>query len=511
MLAEKMIQEIADLKAKGYSLGEVVSYYQDKSGKAPSRPTIRKYYNMGAVPEDLRASYAKDMVFDAEPYRSAIISILANNPGCYVSSVFDVLEERFVSDGGQDSLPGNAQTLRNYVKFLKNSGAVDLSETRRRTHDHVNDTPAGEQMLIDFGQQYVGAGLTIHFICLLLRLSRMLVVFAQDHRYNAGEACAAIYRSFAKLGGRPQVLVIDQDAVFIASETYGEVIETRVFKEFLVEQDLKLWVCNKADPQSKGPIENSVKFVKTNYFSARSITSVEEVCRTLPGWLQRKNERIHQATYQVPAQVFTDIEQGALSPLIPSIYESQPTGLVAAKIGNMPYLSYKSAKYSVPWDYCFSVLYYRASADKLHIYDGGRHHLCDHAISPVKGSFNRLPEHTREPSSEWMVIAERMRADWDCFDFQHFINGFKKENGRHLTRQLGAVERYLNERKPTRATVAEVMAACCERYRYKFSQFKEVFDLAEARLISPEAVAMSDVDKRSLESYQAHFEQRCAG
>ena len=35
------------------------------------------------------------------------------------------------------------------------------------------------------------------------------------------------------------------------------------------EQEFKLWVCNKADPESKGPIENSVGFVKKNFFSAK--------------------------------------------------------------------------------------------------------------------------------------------------------------------------------------------------------------------------------------------------
>lgn len=116
-----------------------------------------------------------------------------------------------------------------------------------------------------------------------------LCVYAQDHKYNATEACQAIYRSFCKLQGRPSVLVIDQDAVFVASETYGEVIKTRIFEDFCTEQELKLWVCNKADPESKGPVENSVGFVKKNFFSARNITCIDDVWRSLPGWLQRKN------------------------------------------------------------------------------------------------------------------------------------------------------------------------------------------------------------------------------
>jgi hypothetical protein len=511
MLADKVIQEIQEMKENGLSLSEVIRHYAGKSAKSPSEPTIRKYYNMKSIPEDIRSCYGKNMAFSAEPFNGAIIEIPANNPNCYVSSVFDVLEERFVSTGEFKSLPGNAQTLRDYVKHLKSSGAMELGGERRRTHDHVDDTPAGEQMLIDFGQQDAGGGLKVHFICLLLRLSRMLVVFAQDHRFNGEEACGAIYRCFCKLGGRPRTLVIDQDAVFVASEAYGEVIETRMFKDFLTEQDLRPWVCNKADPQSKGPIENSVKFVKSNYFSARTISSIDEVQRTLPSWLERKDARIHQATFLVPAQVFADVEKAALSSLVPSAYESRPAGLICAKVGNMPFVSYRSSKYSVPWECCFAQVYYRAVGDSLYIYDKDRHHLCTHAINPVKGSFNRLPEHGRAPSTERLVIAERMRQKHVCFDFQRFVNGFKKENGRHLARQLAAVERYLDEKAAPVSLIAEVMAICCKEFRYEFSQFKVVFDLAEAGLQSPGAVAMSDVQRRSLQSYQKRFDSKCAG
>jgi len=171
-----------------------------------------------------------------------------------MSSVYDLLQEKFIENVDFKALPGNEQTLRNYVHHLEEAGMVLYEPEHRRVYDYVFDTPPGEQMLIDFGELTLTPKGSIHFICLLLRYSRFLCVYAQDHKYNAVEACQAIYRSFCRLGGRPAVLVIDQDAVFVASETYGEVIKTRVFEDFCTEQELKLWVCNKADPESKGPI-----------------------------------------------------------------------------------------------------------------------------------------------------------------------------------------------------------------------------------------------------------------
>lgn len=280
MLTNHMMQEIQDLKLQGYTPTGIRDFYKAQGIDPPSMPTIRKYYSMDVLPEDPHRSLEKPKVFDAEPFRSVIIEILRNNESnlnLCISSVYDVLEEKFIENGDLEALPGNPQTLRNYVHYLQDHGIVVQTPKNTRVYDNVFDTEPGEQMLIDFGEYRAEKGLRVHFICLLLRYSRYLVVYAQDHKFNAEEACKAIYRSFCKPGGRPSVLVIDQDAVFVSSETYGEVIKTRTFEDFCTEQGLRLWVCRKADPESKGPIENSVGFVKKNFFSARKISSIEDV------------------------------------------------------------------------------------------------------------------------------------------------------------------------------------------------------------------------------------------
>ena len=367
MLDKNQMQEIQDLKLRGYTKSEILNYYKQQGVKPPSRPTISKYYDMDVVPENPGVKLSKDKVFDVSPFREAIIAILEdNNRNDYcISSVYDVLEEKFIENGDLESLPGNEQTLRNYVHFLEKSGQIDTGEEHRRIYDHVFDTPPGEQMLIDFGEVTLSRKSSIHFICLLLRYSRLLCVYAQDHKYDATEACQAIYRSFCKLGGRPSCLVIDQDAVFVSSETYGEVIKTRVFEDFCTEQELKLWVCNKHDPESKGPIENSVGFVKKNFFSARKITCIDDVWRSMPGWLNRKNKRIHRTTLHIPASVFRDIEQSALKPMLPSVYETSPNSFTSCELRGMPYVLYKSCRYSVPREYAYSTLKYKITTGKI--------------------------------------------------------------------------------------------------------------------------------------------------
>ena len=516
MLDKTQMQEIQDLKLRGYTKKEIQDYYKEQGGKVPSRPTISKYYDMDVIPDNPGVKLSKDKVFDVSPFRETIISILEDNSrnDFCISSVYDVLEEKFIENGELERLPGNEQTLRNYVHYLEESGQINHSEEHRRIYDHVFDTPPGEQMLIDFGQIALSKKVSVYFICLLLRYSRFLCVYAQDHKYDATEACQAIFRSFCRLGGRPSVLVIDQDAVFVSSETYGEVIKTHVFEDFCTEQELKLWVCNKADPESKGPIENSVGFVKKNFFSARKITCIDDVWRSLPGWLGRKNKRIHRATLHVPAAVFRDIEQRALRPMQPSVYENSPSSFKSFELHGMPYVLYKSCRYSVPREYAYCTVKYKVTTGKINIYDENLNYICSHLLSERKGSYNQLPEHRKGNADDWIDIMERLRNRWNCYDFQHFINGVKKENPRHVAKQLGAIERFLNAEDPDKSLVAEVMKICCKNYRYQFSQFKVVYEYTRAgRSLSgtegAEAAMKADpVDYRKLDAYTRAFEDR---
>jgi len=417
--------------------------------------------------------------------------------------------EKFVENGNVVSLPGNEQTLRNYIHYLTGSGIIEREPENKRIYDHVFDTPPGEQMLIDFGQERVAQGVVIHFICLLLRYSRLICVFAQDHKYNSEEACRAIYRAFCKLGGRPQQLVIDQDAVFVASETYGEVIETRIFSDFCTEQGLKLWVCNKADPESKGPIENVVGFVKKNFFSARNITGIDDVWKSLPGWVERKNKRIHKATFRIPADVFNTVEKETLRPLVPSFYENSPSSFIPVVLNSTPYVQFKSSKYSVPRSCCFTTVYYKAVGSKLFLYDKERKYICTHSISECRGSVNQLEAHRKEQSGDWVTVMESLRRKWNCYSFQHFINGFKKENPRHLHQQLAAIERFLDSEKPEREFVSQVMDECCRNYRYQFSQFKVVYELEKAGRASAPVFEFNEVQRQDMEVYKKAFQKRC--
>ena len=252
-----------------------------QEGKKLSWPTFLKYYNAEEVPtpKSIDEKYEKKKAFDVEPFRNEILRCLKaneDNKALKVSSIYDLLAELFVDSGKVAALPGNEQTLRNYIRFLKKKGVITLHEPSFREMDYVDEQtiPYGEQAQLDYGQQELLDGSVVHFIAMELRRSRFLYVQPQGHPFTAEESVAAIYTFMVRIGGRFRTLVIDQDRCLVHKETYGEITLTRVFKDFLQEQAINLYVCRAQDPQTKGQIEDLVKYVKSNYFSARLKTGL---------------------------------------------------------------------------------------------------------------------------------------------------------------------------------------------------------------------------------------------
>ena len=73
MLKRQQMQEIQDLKLRGYTQTEILQYFIDQGLTPPTRQTIAKYYKMDVVPDNPGEKLAKEKVFDIEPFRSTII------------------------------------------------------------------------------------------------------------------------------------------------------------------------------------------------------------------------------------------------------------------------------------------------------------------------------------------------------------------------------------------------------------------------------------------------------
>ena len=89
---------------------------------------------------------------------------------------------------------------------------------------------------------------------------------------------------------------------------------TRKFQTFVREQHFQPVFCHKADPESKGKVENVVKYVKENFLVARVFRDIDSLNREALEWLERTgNGKVHGTTRLVPREDFA-VEKGFLMP-----------------------------------------------------------------------------------------------------------------------------------------------------------------------------------------------------
>jgi hypothetical protein len=215
----------------------------------------------------------------------------------------------------------------------------------------------------------------------------------------------------------------------------------------------------------------------------------------------------------VPQTIFDTIEKDALRPLLPSVYETSPNTFRSYEIAAMPYVLYKSCRYSVTRSYAFQTVQYKVVGWKIHIYDNQLNFICTHHLSGRKGSTNQLTEHRKQEAGDWIEIMERLSSKWNCYAFQHFINGMKKENPHHISEQLRAMEQFLDAENPDKSLVAQVLKECCSKYRYQFSPFEVVYSLAKAdRELTTDncraKIPTGSVEYKDISAYARAFAER---
>lgn len=144
----------------------------------------------------------------------------------------------------------------------------------------------------------------------------------------------------------PAELVFDQDSIVCVSENAGDIIYTYEFEKFRQECKLSVRLCRRADPESKGKIENTVKYIKGNFLSHRMYTDDDIVNGSCLEWLERTaNAKVHGTTKLVPAQVFQE-EREFLRPL--PVCDQVKRPMICRTVRKDNTIIYDSNRYSVP-------------------------------------------------------------------------------------------------------------------------------------------------------------------
>ena len=464
MIVMNMYQKVRKFKKRKYSNKRI-----SRELKIDPK-TVRKYCNMSESEyiQHREKLSQKDRVFDL--YRDEILSIYrVNNGKIYGSSIFDVLEEKY------GDLPGSERTLRNYIQYLNKSGEIN-SNDYVRLYVPVEELPLGKQMQLDFGELEIASGQRIYIFGVVLSASRFKYVAVQSRPFKTIDVINHLLDSFEIIGGVPHQLVIDQDKVMVVKENSGDIAYTKEFQDFKSEMGFNMYVCRKADPESKGKVENLIKFVKTSFFSARSFKSFEEIPSALTAWLSRRaNGKICQATGMIPADIL-EKERAFLNPLKHSIYRRESILMREPRdVDGKSMISVGASLYSVPKKYIKKTVWIFRTETELFLYDAidGKE-IAKHKISPFKGNKVIQKNHFREYGEKPETLIKQLKEQYKSEPWKIFVDANYKKYSRYYRDQHQELYEFIGE-NPNMDLLSRSIDLCIENDNISARNLKESY------------------------------------
>src|SRR5690606_26628302 len=120
------------------------------------------------------------------------------------------------------------------------------------------------------------------------------------------------------------------------------------FQRYKEQRKLTLRVCRKADPESKGRIENVVGFIKNNFAKHRIFHNIDSWNEQGIAWLKRTgNAKVHNTTKKRPVEVFA-LEKQHLRPIVNKINVHPVKNSISRSIRKDNTIRYLSNRYSLP-------------------------------------------------------------------------------------------------------------------------------------------------------------------
>lgn len=502
MVATKMYRKIQQLRQSGKSISEIARRL------SLDRKTAAKYYHMDT--EAFRTYHQNTVVREKSPelHHTEILSVYRENgwKRLNMAAVYDYLVECY------GEIKYTERTLRNYIAYLEKTGELTISDSVRMT-TKVPQLPFGKQLQMDFGQYRCPSGLVLYIFACVLSASRYKYMVFQDHPFVTMDVVLHLLSCFQHLGGLVEEVVIDQDALLVVSENSGDIIFTRTFASFIEEMGLSMYVCRKADPQSKGKIEQSIKYVKQNFLSIRSFDSVEEANAALQQWLGRRaNGVISRATKRIPAELLL-CEQEQLQPLRNSIFYKDDVSLREERqVNEHSYVSVGGSLYSVPAKYRNRVVEIYQTPSRVFLFDAhSGEELAEHAVATIPGSTVSQRSHFRSTEQSAEQLRSEIRYLVDLPEWIEFEQRNAKRFPRYVRDQAIDAKKYFSG-EVDRDVLLRALDFCREYETYSYANLNDTYraflveQTGDDPLDEPAGLMVEiphvGVSTRSLEHYQ---------
>lgn len=466
-----MYIDIKRLKEKGFSKSKIAEML------CISRPTVIKYIDMDAEQFENEMLSQQKRTKKPDIYREEILSWVKQFNSITVAQIYDWLEERYAP------LSFNETTLRSYVREIRKEYNI-LKSPLIRQYEAVEDPPMGKQMQIDFGMKKVfnieGIEITLYVMCFVLSNSRYKYCEWQGHPFTTPDIVRIHENAFVFYGGYPEEAVYDQDHLVLVSENHGDLIYTKEFAAYLQKRKFSVYMCRKADPESKGRIEKVVDYVKDNFASNRIFSGIDKWNEDCIKWLKRRgNGKTHNTTRKIPAEVFND-ERKYLQPVTEKLISEYRILSITYQVRKDNTVPIKGNRYTVPIGTYKGPYTYvgvnQIGNNHLIIYDiETKKELAKHEIPDTKGNLVKNNNHKRNRNQKiapWMdQLAKKFS---DVQNAKIFLDEIYKDKPRYMRDQLMLIEKALKTTDET--AVDKALKFCVNNKLNSAVDFKDAVE-----------------------------------
>jgi hypothetical protein len=237
----------------------------------------------------------------------------------------------------------------------------------------------------------------------------------------------------------------------LVNENLGDYLLANDFGQYRDERKLNVVFCRKADPESKGKIENVVKFVKNNFLRARTLVDMDRLNKEALDWLDRTgNGKEHAGTKLIPKQEWL-IEKEHLRHFEGIYYKIvDAPGKYTVRKDNS--VSYKSCWYSLPYGTYQgkgTEVLLKEEDDQLYIKDTKGNWLANHPVSRMSGVFVSNTSHQRDRTVSLEALKVEILTSYSGSDIlKDFISRIQRHKSRYVRENLTVLRKVLKEYEP---------------------------------------------------------------
>jgi len=174
------------------------------------------------------------------------------------------------------------------------------------------ETPPGAQAQVDFAQFQVvftdepAVTRIVWLFSLVLGFSRLIwgrFVLHQDIQTVLRCHMAA----FAAIGGVPGEILYDRMKTIVIGETAGSIVYNHALIDFARHYSFQPKACRPYRAKTKGKVERPYRYIREDFFLARSFRNLDDLNAQLQHWLDMvANPRVHATTQRVVNEAFAE-------------------------------------------------------------------------------------------------------------------------------------------------------------------------------------------------------------